>query len=163
MTRKLVILFMVLMVCFCCLISSFWGERGFLANNELKRQLKENEYKLDKSDVDIEVLKKQEEDTATVDGLLVSGMRYGSTAEGDEVFVFEKKDEVEKTVIASNETEDKKNRSFKPLRLSLILLISSGSSFIITVLVFILSRRKGAGDDPQQEESGDIGNNLYDN
>ncbi|MBP5161854.1 MAG: hypothetical protein ILP16_02625 [Spirochaetales bacterium] len=163
MTRKLVILFVVLMVCFGCLISSFWGERGFLANNELKRQLKENEYKLDKSDVEIEVLQKQEEDTATVDGLRVSGMRYGSAAEGDEVYVFENKDEVETIVTTSTETEDTNARSFKPLKLSLILLISSGSSFIITMLVFILSKRKGAGDDPQQEESGDIGNNLYDN
>ena len=163
MTRKLVILFVVLMVCFCCLISSFWGERGFLANNQLKRQLKENEYKLDKSDVEIEVLQKQEEDTATVDGLRVSGMRYGSAAEGDEVFIFESKDEVETTVMSSNDTEVTAVRPFKPLKLSLILLISSGSSFIITMLVFILSRRKGDGDDPQQEESGDIGNNLYDN
>ena len=163
MTRKIVILFVVLMVCFCCLISSFWGERGFLANNQLKRQLKENEYKLDKSDVEIEVLQKQEEDTATVDGLRVSGMRYGSAAEGDEVYVFESKDEVETTVIATNEVEETAPRTFKPLKLSLILLISSGSSFIITMLVFILSRRKGAGDDPQQEEPGDIGDNLYDN
>ena len=163
MTRKLVILFAVLVVRFSCLISSFWGERGFIANNQLKRQLKENEYKLDKSDVEIEVLQKQEEDTATVDGLRVSGMRYGSAAEGDEVYVFENKDEVEKNVTASDEAEEKDSREFKPLRLSLILLISSVSSFIITMLVFIISRRKGAGDDPQQEESGDIGNNLYDN
>ena len=164
MTRKLVILFAVLTVCFYCLISSFLGERGFLANNQLKRQLKENEYKLDKSDVEIEVLQKQEEDTATSDGLRVSGMRYGSATEGDEIYVFETKDEVPTTVTSPVTADDAKNSSFKPLRTSVILLISCGSSFIITMLVFILSRHKGdGGDDPQQEESGDVGNDYSDN
>ena len=163
MTRKLVILFAVLAVCFFCLISSFLGERGFLANNQLKRQLKENEYKLDKSDVEIEVLQKQEEDTATSDGLRASGMRYGSATEGDEVYVFETKDEVQKSETSYNAPEEEKTSSFRPLRPSFILLISCGASFIITLLVLILSRRKGDEDDPQQEESGDSGDNNYDN
>lgn len=163
MTRKLMILFVVLAVCFYCLISSFFGEKGFLANNQLKRQLKENEYKLDKSDVEIEILQKQEEDTATSDGLRVSGMRYGSATEGDEVYVFETKDEVQKQETAYNADAEEKNSSFTPLRLSFILLISFGASFIITLLVMILSRHKGEEDDPQQKEPGDTGNNFFDN
>lgn len=163
MTRKLIIVFVVLMLCFYCLISSFLGERGFLANNQLKRQLKENEYKLDKSDVEIEVLQKQEADTATVDGMRESGMRLGSATEGDEVYVFETKDEVQKVETTPVARETDVSGSFKPLRPPVILLISFGASFIISALFFILSRRKGVADDPQQEESGDIGNNSYDN
>ena len=162
MTRKLVILFTVLAVCFFCLISSFFGERGVLANNQLKRQLKENEYKLDKSDVEIESLQKQEEETATSDGLRVSGMRYGSATEGDEVYVFETKDEVLKPETSPNTADNGNTVRFTPLRTSFILLISCGASFIITMLVLMLSRRKGDEDDPQQEESGITGNNSYD-
>ena len=164
MTRKLMILFLVLILCFFCLISSFFGERGFLANKQLKRQLKENEYKLDKSDVEIEVLQKQEEDTATSDGLRVSGMRYGSATEGDEVYVFETKDEVQKPETAYNAGQEQMSPTFTPLRPLFTLLISLGASFIITLSVLLLSRRrKGDEDDPQQEESGDTGDNNYDN
>ena len=164
MTRKLMMLFLVLSLCFFCLISSFFGERGFLANNQLKRQLKENEYKLDKSDVEIEVLQKQEEDTASSDGLRVSGMRYGSATEGDEVYVFETKDEVQKPQTSSNADQEQNSPTFKALRPLFTLLISLGASFIITLSVLLLSRRrKGDEDDPQQEESGDTGDNNYDN
>ena len=164
MTRKLIILFLVLGVCFFSLISSIFGERGFLANNQLKRQLKENEYKLDKSDVEIEVLQKQEEDTATSDGLRVSGMRYGSATEGDEVYVFETKDEVRKPETSYNVGQEQNSPTFTPLRPLFTLLISLGASFIITLSVLLLSRRrKGDEDDPQQEESGDTGDNNYDN
>ena len=164
MTRKLFFLFLVLSLCLFCLISSFLGERGFLANNQLKRQLKENEYKLDKSDVEIEVLQKQEEDTATSDGLRVSGMRYGSATDGDEVYVFETKDEVQKSQTSYIADQKQNSGSFKPLRPLFILLISIGTSFIITLSVLLLSRRrKGDEDDPQQEEPGNTGNNNYDN
>ena len=164
MTRKLIFLFLVLSLCLFCLISSFFGERGFLANNQLKRQLKENEYKLDKSDVELEVLQKQEEDTATIDGLRASGMRYGSATEGDEVYVFETKDEVQKPQTSYNSDQDQNSGSFTPLRPLFILLISLCASLIITLSVLLLSRRrKGDEDDPQQEESGDSGNNNYDN
>ena len=164
MTRKLMMLFLVLSLCFFCLISSFFGERGFLANNQLKRQLKENEYKLDKSDVEIEVLQKQEEDTATSDGLRVSGMRYGSATDGDEVYVFETRDEVQKPQTSYNADQKQNSGSFTPLRPLFILLISIGTSFIITLSVLLLSRRrKGDEDDPQQEEPGNTGNNNYDN
>ena len=163
MTRKIVILFLVALLCSFCILSSILGERGLLANNQIKRQLKENEYKLDKSEVEIEVLQKQEEDTATSDGLRVSGMRYGSATEGDEVFVFETKDDVRKQQSTYNADDEEKSGSFVPLRPSLILLISLGTSFIITVSVLILSRRKGDEDDPQQEKPRDTGNNIYDN
>ncbi len=163
MTRKLIILFLVLMLCFYCLISSFLGERGFLANNQIKRQLKENEYKLDKSDVEIEVLQKQEADTATIDGMRESGMRLGSATEGDEVYVFETKDEVQKTEMSPAVGETEITASFKPLRPMFILFISSGASFIITMLILILLRHKGADSDPEQEESGNAGDDSYDN
>ena len=158
------ILFLVLSLCFFCLISSFFGERGFLANNQLKRQLKENEYKLDKSDVEIEVLQKQEEDTATIDGLRVSGMRYGSATEGDEVYVFETKDEVQQSQTSYSSEQEQNSPAFTPLRTIFTLLISLGASFIITLSVLFLSRgSKGEEDDSQQEESGNTGNNNYDN
>ena len=164
MTRKLMILFLVLTLCFFSLMSAFFGERGFIVNNQLKRQLEENEYKLDKSDVEIEILQKQEEDTASADGLRVSGMRYGSATEGDEVYVFETKDEVQKPQTSQDVAVAEKNSEFVPLRPLFILLISSGASFIITLLVMILGKRsKGDEDDPQQEEPGDTGDNIYDN
>ena len=163
MTRKLIVLFLVLTLCFFSLMSAFLGERGFIVNKQLKRQLEENEYKLDKSDVEIEVLQKQEEDTASADGLRVSGMRYGSATEGDEVYVFETKDEVQLPQTSRNTGVVENNREFVPLRPLFILLISFGASLIITLSVMLLGRRKGDEDDPQQEEPGDTGNNIYDN
>ena len=163
MTRKIIILFAVLTLCFYSLISSFLGERGFIANNQLKRQLKENEYKLDKSDVEIEMLTRQEAETQSEDGRRSTAMNLGYKVDGDEVYVFDTKDEVEVTETSHNVDEEQKNNSFKPLRPSFILLISVGASFIICLLALLLRRHKGEEDDPQQEESGDTGNYLGDN
>ena len=66
MTRKLVFIFIVLTLCLYCLILSFFGERGIIVNNQLKRQLKENEYELDRRNVEIENLKLQELEAAQV-------------------------------------------------------------------------------------------------
>ena len=163
MTRKIIILFAVLMLCFYSLISSFFGERGFIANNQLKRQLKENEYKLDKSDVEIEILTRQEEETQSEDGRRSTAMNLGYKVDGDEVYVFDTKDEVEKPETSYNANDEQKTSSFKPLRPSFILLISFGSSFIICLLALLFKRHKGEEDDPQQEESGDPGNYNSDN
>ena len=163
MTRKIIILFAVLTLCFYSLISSFLGERGFIANNQLKRQLKENEYKLDKSDVEIEMLTRQEAETQSEDGRRSTAMNLGYKVDGDEVYVFDTKDEVEEAETSYNVDEEQKSNSFRPLRPSFILLISVGTSFIICLLALILKRHKGEEDDPQQEESGDAGNNIDDN
>ena len=59
MARKYVVLFIVITLCLFSLMSAFMGERGFFANKELERQLKANEYRLDRDRVELENLKIQ--------------------------------------------------------------------------------------------------------
>ncbi len=161
MTRKLIILFAVLMLTISSLISSFLGERGFLVNNSIKRQLKENEYELDRKDVEIENLEIQERELASEDGLRSAAMGLGYQVDGDDVYIFPTEDEVETSGSSgSGESSTKAANEFKPWSISLILLISFCASTIITVLVAIFSRHKGNIDDSEQEESGDSGDDF---
>ncbi|MBQ3317693.1 MAG: hypothetical protein IJL13_01210 [Spirochaetales bacterium] len=161
MTRKLIILFLVLMLVTASLISSFLGERGIIVNNQLKRQLKSNEYELDRSDMEIENLRLQDQELSTEDGSRSTAMSFGYQVEGDDVHVFETEDVVKDIPASSNAQErDEKEKQFKPWSISFILLISFCSSIIITLIVWLFTRNKGDSDDSQQEESGNFGNNF---
>lgn len=161
MTRKLLILFAVLMLCFYSLISSFLGERGFLANNQLKRQLKNNEYELDRRNVEIENLQLQKRELSTEDGLRSAAMNLGYKVESDDVYVFENENtEIKSESEHSSEDGNKNSGEFKPLSPGITLLISFLSSFIITVSVWIFKKNKGHENDSQQEESGNSGDNI---
>ncbi len=163
MTRKIVILFIVLLLCFYSLISSFLGERGILANNELKRQLKANEYELDRKAVEIENLEIQREELSSEDGLRSAAIGLGYQVETDDVYVFSSEDQVgsssQKTVVTENLQT---YTDFKPWSSSFTLLISFCASTIITVMVWLFSRHKGKTDGSEQEESGDIGDYFDD-
>ena len=161
MTRKLLILFLVLMLCTYSLISSFLGERGIIVNNQLKRQLKENEYELDRSEMEIENLRLQDQELSTEDGSRSTAMSFGYQVEGDDVHVFETEDVVQDIPSTTSEpAKDDGIKEFKPWATSFILLISFCSSFIITLIVWLFTKNKGDSDDSQQEESGNFGNNF---
>lgn len=161
MTRKLIILFAVLMLCFYSLISSFLGERGFLVNNSLTRQLKENEYELDRKDVEIENLEIQEKELSSEDGLRSAAMGLGYQVESDDVYVFPTEDEAEASKTTGSEAAAVQTKQeFKPWSKLFTLLISFVSSTIITVLVAVFGRRKGKIDDSEQEESGNSGDDF---
>ncbi len=161
MTRKLIILFAVLMLCFYSLISSFLGERGFLVNKSLTRQLKENEYELDRKNVEIENLEIQEKELASEDGLRSAAMGLGYQVESDDVYVFPTEDDAEASQSGGSETSSVHGeRDFKPWSTPFTLLISFCASTIITVLVAVLGRRKGKIDDSEQEKSGNSGDDF---
>ncbi len=161
MTRKFIILFAVLTLCFYSLISSFLGERGFLANNSLKRQLKENEYALDRKDVEIENLEMQEKELSTEDGLRSVAMNLGYQVESDDVYVFPTEDKVQTPEVTAEETHESEQKDgFKPWSTSFTLLISFCASSIITVMIWLFSHGKGKIDDSEQEESGNSGNDF---
>ena len=159
MTRKLIILFVVLMLCFYSLISSFLGERGFLVNNSLTRQLKENEYELDRKDVEIENLEIQEKELSSEDGLRSAAMGLGYQVESDDVYVFPTEDESSESTASTTSTTQSKD-AFRPWSKAFTLLISFVASTIITVLVALISHRKGKIDDSEQEESGNSGDDF---
>lgn len=161
MTRKLVILFIVLLVCFYCLILSFFGERGIIANNQLKRQLKENEYELDRRNVEIENLRLQEQELSTEDGLRSAAMNLGYQVDSDDVYVFTTDGgPVPQTAETQPTVKQEEEEPFKPWKMSFCLLISFCLSFIITFILWIFRKGKGTEDDSQQEEPGDTGDNL---
>ena len=161
MTRKLIILFFVLMLCFYSLILSFFGERGIIANNMLKRQLKENEYELDRRNVELENLRLQEQELSTEDGIRSAAMNLGYQVESDDVYVFTTDGG---TVLDEKESQDIESKPadkmFVPWSMGKCMLISFCLSFIITFILWIFRKGKGTDDDSQQEEPGDTGDNL---
>ena len=161
MTRKLIILFFVLMLCFYSLILSFFGERGIIANNMLKRQLKENEYELDRRNVELENLRLQEQELSTEDGIRSAAMNLGYQVDSDDVYVFTTDGG---TVLDEKESQDIESKpadkTFAPWSMGKCMLISFCLSFIITFILWIFRKGKGTDDDSQQEEPGDTGDNL---
>ena len=161
MTRKLLFLFAVLTLCFFALISSFVGERGFIVNNQLKRQLKQNEYELDRQNVELENLKLQEQELDTKEAALKGGMNLGYVDEGGEVYLLSSTGPAEVgTSGSAPAAQAPADDGFRPWKSWLILLISFAASSIISVSVWLAGRRKGKTDDSQQAESGDTGNNI---
>ena len=161
MTRKLIVLFVVLILCFYSLISSFLGERGFLVNNSLKRQLKENEYELDRKDVEIENLEIQEKELSSEDGLRSAAMGLGYQVESDDVYVFPTEDKAKSSESTASTTSTTQSKdAFRPWSKAFTLLISFVASTIITVLMALISHRKGKIDDSEQEESGNSGDDF---
>ena len=161
MTRKLVVLFIVLTLCFYSLLLSLFGERGIIANNQLKKQLKENEYELDRREVELENLEHQKQELSTEDGLRSAAMNLGYQVESDDVYVFStESDQQSKQSVHSLNAHEKEASSFKPLSMVKCLLISLGLSIIITFIVWIIGKGKGKENDSQQEESGNSGNDI---
>lgn len=160
MTRKLLFLFAVLTLCFYALISSFAGERGFIVNNQLKRQLKQNEYELDRQNVELENLKLQEQELDSREAALKGGMNLGYVDEGGEVYLLSSTEPADvRTSDSAPAMQTAADDGFRPWKSWFILLISFAASSIICVSVRLAGRRKGKTDDSQQEESGDTGNN----
>ncbi len=160
MTRKLIILFVVLLISLYSLISSFLGERGFLVNNSIKRQLKENEYQLDRMDVEIENLEIQEKELSSEDGLRSAAMGLGYQVESDDVYVFPTDDQTEASNTSGADAQVEKSKEFEPWSTPFTLLISFVASTIITVLVGLIAHHKGNIDDSEQEESGNSGDDF---
>ena len=160
MTRKILILFIALMLVSFSLISSFLGERGIIVNNQLKRQLIDKEYELDRSDMEIENLRLQDNELSTEDGSRSTAMSFGYQVEGDDVHVFDTQDNVPAAVVRQEAVHDGSADGFTPWGIPFILLISFCTSFIISLIVWLFAKRKGNNDDSQQEESGDTGDNL---
>ncbi len=160
MARKILILFVALMLVSFSLISSFLGERGIIVNNQLKRQLTDMEYELDRTDMEIENLRLQDNELSTEDGSRSTAMSFGYQVDGDDVHVFDTRDDVSPTAGRQETGRQEGKDGFTPWGVPFILLISFCSSFIITLIVWLFAKRKGNTDDSQQEESGDIGDNL---
>jgi len=161
MTRKLAVLFIVLTLCFYSLLLTFFGERGIIANNQLKKQLKENEYELDRREVELENLEHQKQELSTEDGLRSAAMNLGYQVDSDDVYVFSTESHQQsKQSLQSADAPKKETTSFKPLSMLKCLLISLGLSIIITFVVWLIGKGKGKENDSQQEESGNSGNNF---
>lgn len=181
MTRKLLILLAVLTLCLFSLIYSFFGERGFIVNNQLKKQLKENEYEMDRRSVELENLTIQQLELSTEDGLRSAAINLGYQVDTDDVYVFNSDNNSNQTptqtstqaasqpetevtsALPQNATENKEIneiKEFKPWNTGFCLLISFCTSFIITLIILLITKGKRHKNDSQQEESGDTGDNL---
>lgn len=163
MARKYFILFVVLTLCLFSLMSAFLGERGYFANKELERQLKANEYRLDRDEVELENLRIQEQELSTEDGIRFAAMNLGYKVEGDDVYKFDNNDYTTSSslVVQSLEEPATNEDSFKPWSKLTCLGLAIALSFVITLLAWIFGRRKGKkNNDYQQSKPRDIGNDF---
>ncbi len=162
MARKYVVLFVVITLCLFSLMSAFMGERGFFANKELERQLKANEYRLDRDRVELENLKIQEQELSTEDGIRSAAMNLGYKVEGDDVYRFETQDAVpnQGNELAQTTVPSNVSKPFTPWSSAACLGLASGASMVITLLVWIIGRKGKDSDDSEQDESGNFGNNF---
>ncbi len=166
MARKygfLLLLLIVLMVCSYSLLSAFFGKTGYLANQELKKQLKINEYRLDRDEVELENLKIQEEELSTEDGVRFAAMNLGYKVEGDDVYQFETVDEVHNISNDINKDSDVSTlnkSSYKPWGFMKLFFVSFVFSLAVTILIWIFRRKRKEENDSQQNESGDFGNGF---
>lgn len=153
MARKYLILFAVLSLCFFNLISSFLGEKGYFANKALQRQLIENEYQMDREEVELENLRIREEELSTEDGIRLAAINLGYQVDSDEVYVFQDDDEiVVRHVSSSKDSETTENKIFKPWKLGFILIVTLCSSATITILVWLM---RGPEESEELEEDDD--------
>ncbi len=163
MARKYFILFVVLTLCLFSLMSAFFGERGYFANKELKRQLKANEYRLDRDEVELENLRIQEQELSTEDGMRFAAMNLGYTVEGDDVYKFDNNDYTTSSSLAVQSLEEPAatDVSFKPWSKLTCLGLAFGLSFVVTLFAWIFGRKKGKkNNDYQQSKPRDIGNDF---
>ena len=165
MARKylfLLLVLIVLTVCSFAILLAIFGKTGYLVNQDLKKQLKINEYRLDRDEVELENLRIQEQELSTEDGVRFAAMNLGYKVEGDDVYQFETEDEVQTSEVETESTEAStlETGSFKPWAFTKIFLVSFSFSLAVTVLIWILRRKRIEKNDSQQNESGDFGNSF---
>ena len=165
MARKylfLLLVLIVLTVCSFALLLAIFGKTGYLVNQDLKKQLKINEYRLDRDEVELENLRIQEQELSTEDGVRFAAMNLGYKVEGDDVYQFETEDEVQTSEVETESTEVStlETGSFKPWGFTKLFLVSFSFSLAVTVLIWILRRKRIEENDSQQNESGDFGNSF---
>ncbi len=164
MARKygfLLLVLIVLTASFCSLLTAFFGKTGYLVNQELKKQLKINEYRLDRDEVELENLRIQEEELSTEDGVRFAAMNLGYKVEGDDVYQFDTEDQVEVGSTEENtEVSSSQKKAFQPWSFGKIFVISFSLALALTVLIWILRRKRTEENDSQQDEPGDGGNGF---
>ena len=165
MARKylfLLLVLIVLTVCSFALLLAIFGKTGYLVNQDLKKQLKINEYRLDRDEVELENLRIQEQELSTEDGVRFAAMNLGYKVEGDDVYQFETEDEVQTSEVETESTEVStlETGSFKPWGFTKLFLVSFSFSLAVTVLIWILRRKRIEENDSQQNESGDFGDGF---
>ena len=165
MARKYAILVLVLVVLTVCnfsLLTAVFGKSGYFVNKDLQKQLKINEYQLDRDEVELENLRIQEQELTTEDGVRFAAMNLGYKVEGDDVYQFETEDQVEtvSTDATSAVEQTEEASTFKPWGFTKIFLIAFSFSFAVTVLLWLVRRKKEEEDDSQQNESGDFGDGF---
>ena len=165
MARKYAVLVLVLVVLTVfnfCLLTAIFGETGYLVNKDLEKQLKINEYRLDRDEVELENLRIQEQELATEDGVRSAALNLGYKVEGDDVYQFETEDQVE--TVSTDDTsaviQTEETSTFKPWGFTKIFLIAFGFSLAVTVLIWLVRRKKEEENDSQQNESGDFGDGF---
>ncbi len=169
MARKygfLLLVLIVLMVCSYSLLSAFFGKTGYLANKELKKQLKINEYRLDRDEVELENLRIQEEELSTEDGVRFAAMNLGYQVEGDDVYKFDTEDEVQvlsNDVVVNPDVSTLETSSYKPWGFMKLFAVSFSFSLAVTILIWIFRWKRKEENDSQQNESGDFGDGFGSN
>jgi preprotein translocase subunit SecF len=162
MARKYAVLILVLVVLTVCnfsLLTAIFGKTGYLVNRELEKQLKINEYRLDRDEVELENLRIQEQELSTEDGVRFAAMNLGYKVEGDDVYQFETEDEVQAVSDSQTSTvgETEETSTFEPWGFTKLFLVAFSISLAVTVLIWILRRKKEEENDSQQNEPRDFG------
>ena len=151
--------FLIFFVCFISmyfLLAGFFGATGFMYNQSLSRQIKNNQLRNEKLEIEINNLKQQKEILASEDGLRDSAIGIGLFVEGDTVYLFDSPSLQDENNMYYDLSEDK---LYTPLSVFSLLLIALGISTIVTFVIWLLSKDNSHDNDDLPQIGGD--SDLY--
>ena len=132
--RKYLFIFLFLSLCLYLLVSGIFGQGGYFYNRSLRNILQSLQYRSDKLQSDIQVLKQKSEELETEEGLRNTALNLGYYIEGDSVYLFSTSGlQTETYEYMKTEEESEPFRAFSK---GLCILISISASLIITALVW---------------------------
>jgi len=141
MTRKLLLLFITLLISLNLLIASFLGERGYFYNKALKQEISSQETVLNDLNNNLNNFKATEANTKTENYLKDSAIKLGYKKENDKVYYFTSTpypfDQTEKNAEVNIQNTD--IYYIKPFT---IFVISFILSLIIVLINYVKDKRK---------------------
>jgi len=133
MTRKLLLLFITLLLCFYLLLSSFFGEKGFFYNEALKQEISYQKKVLEDLNIDWDRLKAIEENLETERYLYDIAIKLGYKASDDKVYYFEEESYPYNQIMKNGEIKIEYNDIFYLKSFTIFLI-----SFILSLIIVLL-------------------------
>ena len=159
--KRYFFILLVSVFCFYFLFSGLFGERGYLYNKSLEKQIIEKKHQSEKLNVIIENLKEQRKQLSSEEGLRDSAIDLGYYVEGDTVYRFDTSAIQPDLIDNEKESEQK---FYQPLSTTSLIFLSLGVSCVITFVIWFFSEKthdKNDDEDDEQLLSSDNDSDLF--